>query len=326
MSFSNAIHSCTNLHGYPQALRHFLENKAPRGKKWLDNERALYNQRSHHYRMVASETLIDNEPEWFDMVLYRTPMARFFRPVDGVSQVYLRGFDSTASWSFLWRVCGYHPIKAMVDLNGNYIVAPFSINTGVEHTADNGVVIPSDWSVVLRLRDGKVDTAISAHRPVFKKVTSDDDKANRAHFRKQIEMLMDMMVLRIPSFHGESIVSSYLARPFSAANFKQHIAREAVQAFRLGTQDDADFNAITSFAQAVYDKALSHRVSNSDSYHEWLTWAGASGAKYSPLDATSFRAALSRALMKTATLDRKLGRLKLPQFPDSLPNEYTSNN
>jgi hypothetical protein len=253
-------------------------------------------------------------------------MARYFRPVDGVSQVYLRGFDSTASWSFLWRVCGYHPQKAMVDLNGNYIVAPFSINTGVEHTADNGVVIPSEWSVVLRLRDGKVDTSISAHRPVFKKVTSDDDKANRAHFRKQIGMLMDMMVLRIPSFHGESLVSSYLARPFSSVDFRSHIAREAVQAFRLGTQDDADFNTITTFAQAVYNKALSHRVSNSDSYYESLTWAGSSGAKFSPLDATSFRAALSRALMKAATLDRKLGRLKLPQFPDSLPNEYTSNN
>jgi hypothetical protein len=323
---SNAISSCTSLHGYPQALRHFIENKAPRGKKWLDNERALYNQRSHHYRMVASETLIDNEPEWFDMVLYRTPMARYFRPVDGVSQVYLRGFDSTASWAFLWRVCGYHPHKAMVDLKGNYIVAPFSINTGVEHTADNGVVIPSDWSVVLRLRDGKVDTSISAHRPVFKRVTSDDDKANRAHFRKQTQLLMDMMVLRIPSFHGESLVSSSLARPFSAVDFRKSISREAVQAFRLGTQDDADFNSVSSFAQAVYNKALSHRLSNNDSYYESLTWAGASGAKFSPLDATSFRAALSRALMKAATLDRKLGRLKLPQFPDSLPNEYTSNN
>jgi hypothetical protein len=99
-----------------------------------------------------------------------------------------------------------------------------------------------------------------------------------------------------------------------------------VQTFRLGTQDDADFNTITSFAQSVYNKALSHRLSNSDSHYESLSWVGSSGAKFSPLDATSFRAALSRALMKAATLDRKLGRLKLPQFPDSLPNEYTSNN
>lgn len=321
MAFSNAIHSCERIYGYPHALRYFTKNKALRGKKWLANERALYNQRSHHYRMVASETLIDNEPEWFDMVLYSTSMARFFRPVDGVSQVYLRGYDSAASWSFLWWVCGYHPHRAMVDINGNNIMAPFSLDTKAQYTADNGVVIPNEWSVVLRLRDNKVDTSISAHRPVFKRVISDEHKAERATFRKKIDTLLDMMVLRIPAFHAASEVSSQQAQPFTSVSFSSGIISGAVRNFYLDKQDDNDFETVINFAQAVYNKALSYRLNVN---RVSLYYRNGNGAEHPQLDAKSFRASLSTALLKAAKLDRKLGRVEVPQFPNELPREYTS--
>jgi hypothetical protein len=321
MAFSTSVRSCKSIHGYPQALRHFIETKTPRGKKWLDNERALYNQRSHHYRMVASETLIDNEPEWFDMVLYNTSMTRFFRPVNGVSQVYVRGYDSSASWKFLWYVCGYHPRKVLTTLEGNTVQMPFSLSIKGEYPADNGVVIPNDWSAVLRLREDKVDTSISAHRPVYKRVISDDHKAARSDFRKKIDTFLDVLMLRIPAFHAASEVSSRQAQPFSGVDFNRHTIADAVQNIYLDAHNDKDFETVISFAQTVYNKALSHRL---DVDGVSLLYRNGSGVEHPQLDTKSFRASLSTALMKAARLDRKLGRIEIPQFPNELPREYTS--
>jgi hypothetical protein len=322
MSFSNAIHICTSLHGYPQALRHFIETKAPRGKKWLDNERALYNQRSHHYRMVASESMINNEPDWFDMVLYDTPMARYFRPVNFVEKVWLRGHDSHTSWQFLYWVCCFHPNKLLLDLIGRPIHAPLSIAVHNEYMAENGVAVPRDWSAVLHLREGRVDTFSSAHRPVFSMVLSGEDKERRAAFRKTIEPLLDLMVLRKPLLHAESMLSERLGRPFALLE-KKHSAMADLR-FWLNEQSEAAMEALlTTFSQNVYNRALSQRACAGG---RELTWTPRSAAELEPLDTKAFRSALLNALSGLLMLDRKAGRKELPQFPSELPRKYTSHN
>lgn len=320
---SNATHKCEYIHGYPQALRHFYNTKAHRGKKWLANERMLYNQRSHQYRIVASESMVDNEPLWFDMVLYDTPLVRYFRPVDGVEKVYLRGWDSRLAWSFLWHACGHHPNKAMADTEGNAVVAPFNPVTGVDYIASNGVTVPTGWSVVLHLRNGCVDRSQSAHRPVFSRVSSEGDKLGRAEFRKTIDDVVNLMVLRLPSLHAQSRVSERRGRPFEPVGYS-YVERRALGEWVEGVErGEAQMDAMAGIAQNVYDTALSKRL-----YLQGVSspWLDTSGADYEPLDAKSFRTSLLHSMSRILKFDRRTGRKELPQFPNALPRNYVYNN
>ena len=49
------INNVKRICGYNQAARYFEETKKPRSAKWSDDERPLYNTRSHHYRILKGE-------------------------------------------------------------------------------------------------------------------------------------------------------------------------------------------------------------------------------------------------------------------------------
>lgn len=51
---SRAARSMPRIGGFQQAQRYFEKTRKPNGKAWQDNERPLYNTRSHHYRIAVN--------------------------------------------------------------------------------------------------------------------------------------------------------------------------------------------------------------------------------------------------------------------------------
>ena len=101
MGFNNTS-SCERLRNYEQAHAHFNRTPRPRQSAWADDERPLAADRQHHYRLVKGDG-----GEYYDMVLYYTAMARYYRPeADGSYRVCYTHDSRTASSSFMWDAVG----------------------------------------------------------------------------------------------------------------------------------------------------------------------------------------------------------------------------
>ena len=75
------INNVKRICGYNQAARYFEETKKPRSAKWADDERPLYNTRSHHYRILKGN---DNGVPFY--VALPSPTIDF-SVTDGVAEI-----------------------------------------------------------------------------------------------------------------------------------------------------------------------------------------------------------------------------------------------
>ena len=142
----NNMNNVERICGYNQAARYFEETKKPRTVKWGEDERPLYNTRSHHYRIVKGE---DSYAKYFDLVLYSTSMIRYYKPsLTGEHRVLVRGHSSTASRAFLWHHCmGVGKPLNCMDGNGFIREGKLVLNPATHNSDKFGV--PYNWSADL---------------------------------------------------------------------------------------------------------------------------------------------------------------------------------
>ena len=234
MSFRDATYKLKPVYGYPQAHRHFEGTRKPRTHRWDETQRPLYNTASHHYRLERSATLCaDGMPEYYQAVHYDTPLARFYRPnEDGSYEVWVRYWNSTTSKNFLQRVTGFYPGRIMRDEIGLDVHIPLSPHS-VAYSAPTGVFVPNEWSAVLTFNaDRKLIRSRSAHKPVFRRVTSTDRKSERARLTALFKPYVDVLMLSLPSIHSDPDMKVAIddGRPFKSAHLSS-IKMSAVQAF-----------------------------------------------------------------------------------------------
>lgn len=304
--------NCERIRGYNHAVRYFDETKKPRGKKWGDEERPLYNSAAHHYRIVREDE------EYFDLVLYSTPMIRYLKPDADSYTVLLHGDTRSTSTAFLWN-------QGWATWAGRGIdpyCAPLNPYQQRDWEAENGVLVPEGWAAVLVFDEkGKLQLDRSAHRPVYRRVSNEEDGVRRAQFKASLDVYIDMMVLRVPEFHRLGETSWERGRPYKGGRQTDagiHCSNVRAAA-NPGWEPPIGFGAaLVGFAQEVYNTALSKAVMRDVGIHQHTS---SPAVEWTPLGAAAYRLALTNALLDIAGLGAGSARKPLPQFAD-LPRNY----
>lgn len=225
MSFSNSAHRCKAIHSYRQALMFFTRYPKPRSNKWADNERPIYitsgkpNPRMYHYRMDAGP--IDpatSTPTYFDLVLHSTSVIRYMAPTeDNKTVIYLTygGWPTSMTRAFMYQH-GWYYAQSHETTTGTKVAVPLN------YAAKSAKWIDGKWlAKITRDAENKLIVEESDHMPIYKRLSSDNDKATRAILRKKLDVMHDLLWFSIESEHSD--LQEYLHINFTS---KWNIAKE----------------------------------------------------------------------------------------------------
>lgn len=312
------VWNCAKLYSYPQAQRHFESRGAVRSKRWQANERPLVGTREKWFKLVK-------ENDYYDLVLYKTPLVRYFKPEDnGDHMVWLRGEYHNKTWQFLRQMswgCWYS--EGLPTVGGQRVVVPLVTQVKEPHG-----LVPVDWSATLVFNsDDKLILEKSDHRPIAVAHSSTEDKEARKKLTAAVKGILDLMVVRLPTFHAEASIGRQRGWAFgglgdkAAARKVGETIREVVQ---LGEElTDEGLHNLLPYCQDVYNTALSKRLEMKEDVR--ITHYRDSPIipeHVKPIEPEAFRAALKRSLLRYSGLAKQTGRRVLPKFVDKLPRKY----
>ena len=308
---TTAIHNITSLYSYPQAQRHFESRGAVRSPRWKANERPLYKTRNTEFSLVKDE-------DYYDLKCYNTPMVRYFAPhLDGSYHVYLRGVTGGLS-NFLYAH-GWHTwSKTLGTTRGESVLVPLNPQVTSFHEA---------WSAKLVFdRAGNLMKEKSSHLPVYKRISSTIEKTERAASLKQIDGLLTMCTMRIPTYHANAAISYDKGAPFGRGRFyDEHDSVRRMMNSPQAEWSDALVESLMEHAQEVYNISLSRVLYNGSrddtgvGRHGFGTRDPADIPQITP---EAFRKSLTRFLLSRSNKGRGHMSVPLPFFPDSLPKRY----
>jgi len=307
MAFSSSIHKLPRIYGYMSAEEHFNKTPRPRGSEWDEHQRPLRTSRFTHYRLERGR-----DGDWYDLCLYRTVMARYYKPdANGTQRKLYAGADSQTSDNFMYYVTDYS--KSMVTTDGQHVVVPRYVKSfgplvdGAYFCLDL-LVTPSDKLIVAK----------SAHTPHYKHVMGKDDRQRRAMIRHVFEPLVTLACMRLPEFIDNAQVGGAWGRPFGgmSLNFGQRQAIDQIaDAALLGIEmSQEDINDLMDVAQGCVNALASTQLYKQGEYH-LLPWLSAL-LHDSAVDITEkqLRNALHRKIMLACGAVCKSEAVELPQF------------
>lgn len=321
MSFSNAIWDrVTAIKTYEDAQRHFDCTPARRSVHWQDNARPLFHLKYNpaakpHYRIERLQT--GDGTFYYDLVLWDTPLVRYHSPRlgDGTREVWLRGYGTSSSWSWLavhgWG--GYN--SAMTTTRGDRVRLMLNPSKGAQKSTFGDL-----WSAKLTLDpDHRLIVHRSRHVPVFLRRSSSDDKRQRANIKRKLATLLDIALLRREVYRQETDVTVYKGRPFKGTDVPYYVDRTLRECRHLLLSDEdlgmpeALINVLLDITRGCYE-----RLVNSQAYemhrHNYRNYRQMDDELDAAVTDTMLRAAVLRYLT-----DRLVGKgsatAALPQFP-----------
>jgi len=289
------------IRNYKEADNYFIDtNKPPRSKKWDENERPLKNVSAYHYRLIRHRG-----GEFYDVVLYNTTMARFYKPdAQGHERRLYMGHYSQTSTSFMNTVLYVSPITFMPvqPLERPYYrwdeeskkVAVF-IGEGKRIGDDMGMDYSADlWFDADGLLLVDKSSALDAHRLV----STAEDKARRKELRQLMEGYAMLMAMRLPEFLNEkTVVSSRDTVAFSKTNSDDYGLREFVNAVKLGEQPtERHIEALVQYTDNAVSALASRRAADFVS----LPWVGMCLKEFPQLDIDDLKIS-EKDVIKTVT-------------------------
>lgn len=177
MMFS-ATHKLESMHNWAAADYYFRTTYKRTSGSWRDNERPLGTDRAHHYRVVR------NSDESYDLVLYQTPMVRYFKPTGGETVVWVHTDPRQTSTQFLYHVAGFGCRRQYWTTDGRYVTVGLNPDGGGE------------WPVKLVFVGNRLDASRSVDLPNrMPPVTSPARRAERAEFRKWLKTYVAMAAI-----------------------------------------------------------------------------------------------------------------------------------
>lgn len=208
------VRGLARIPDYACAVQYFAEVQPhSRCKKYAPHQRSLKPKRpsgNEHYRIEQH-----NDGEYYDLILYQTVMARYYKPTpEGHERRLYNGNDTQTSKQFMWQVCcKWNGFKEVAIGRDDAVTVPlYSYNA----LADRGDSFTADLMYV----DNQLDLTRSQHTPHHRRVLTDADKANRAKIKQLMRPFLDLMYLRMPAF-AESAEFSYTSgRPFGGNNMR----------------------------------------------------------------------------------------------------------
>lgn len=330
------MHNVTRISGYNQAARYFEETKKPRTVKWGEDERPLYNTRSHHYRIVKGE---DNGGKYYDLVLYATSMIRYYAPnQNNEYRVLVRGHGSSASGSFLWHH-GFGRGKSLwcVDGDGQGREGKLLLNQAVHNAEKFGV--PYNWSADLLFTDDSMlnlDLTRSRHIPGYKAASSDEDKVKRKQLKQAVDHWIELLGYRLEEYLNTKIDTDkwQLQRAgeafTSAADLLSYeecdVIREAVRGVLDGIVDAMDgeefVNAMTQLGHAVATHLQGVRENQARSCWDYQLRKYTEEKPLEPVTRADFRKSMESHLISLLNLREGSARVDIGQFPASIPRKW----
>lgn len=335
------MHNVTRISGYNQAARYFEETKKPRTVKWGEDERPLYNTRSHHYRIVKGE---ENGARYYDLVLYATPMIRYYEPnQNNEHRVLVRGHGSSASGNFLWHHgMGRNKSLWCIDGNGQGREGKLLLNQAVHNAEKFGV--PYNWSADLMFTDSSlrsIDLTRSRHIPGYKAASSDEDKAKRKQLKQAVDHWIELLGYRLEEYLnteidtnkwniqrvGEAFTSATDLMTWAEQDVLRRALKDTPSCGEEVAMDSEDFvNAMTQLGHAVathlqglkenkarggwkYDINLRQYVKQEDKPLE-------------PVTRADFRKSMESHLISLLNLREGSARVDIGQFPESIPRRW----
>jgi hypothetical protein len=252
--FSSSIHTLPSIETWEAAHNTFNNTPRPRStQKWADNQRPLKDTRSWHYRIERY-----NGGEYYDVILHRTVMARYYKPTADGRRVLYTGHPSNMSKQFMRRVLNVRRDNTWTTTDGRKVAVPIANR---ESITDVGSKFSTDlWLVRGNTFHGKhIDVAKSSHTTRYVKRMSPDDRAAHKRARANMESLITLACMRIPEFLGRVYLNYDLLEPFSgvAANHQARQALEAIVSGQFATlkpeQQERYVEEFMLLAKNVYD-------------------------------------------------------------------------
>jgi len=330
------MHNVTRICGYNQAARYFEETRKPRTVRWGEDERPLYNTRSHHYRIVKGE---DSYAKYYDLVLYSTSMIRYYKPsLTGEQRVLVRGHSSTASRAFVWRHCmGMGRLLNLKDGYGFIREGKLVLNPAVHIAEKFGV--PYNWSADLMFTDDSLRTiglTRSRHVPIYKAATSDEDKAKRKQLKQAVDRWIELLGYRLEEYlnteidtnkwqlqrAGEAFTSAADLLSWKEQDAIRHALKNALDGDDQGAMSDEGFvNAMTQLGHAVATHLQGVRENKARGRWNYNT-RQYDREPLEPVTRADFRKSMESHLISLLNLREGSARVDIGQFPESVPRKW----
>jgi len=299
---------------YEEAEKQFNKRGAVRSKKWAENERPIYKT-YHHYRVVK-------HAEYYDLILYRTVMARYFKPetIDGKlhERCLYMGDQSITSRDFMHHVLGVSQGMREILADDKIVIAPIYHRASLHH---DGEPFSADYLYV----DGTLDTTKSMHTRHFRKVSSKDDRANRAEMVKRFEPYIMMAQMRMPESHANAEVTRNTGTPFSGGSERRY--QDSICEMAEGSTDQIAINHFFELCQNAYDVLASKRAYKQGNF----SLGNYQNRNVDPIDKlekqitpSEFRTAIVGRINRLTGGDQRSEVVEIPQFV--VESEYPRTN
>ena len=317
MSFGH-VGSVATIQSYEKAENFFNSKPAHnRCKGWQQHERCLKDRASgnRHYRIEQHK-----DGAYYDVCLYSTVMARFYRPNEqGHCRVLYAGHNSNTSRDFQWGVLSMWSAKTVNTTEGKLVVVPLYCNNLLVDDRDKfSADLTYDASGALILEK-------SQHAPHYTHKANAEDKALRKRIKEKFSVYIMLAQLRLPMFADECTPEQHKGRPFGGAD-TSFSERMAVDHIWEMVADDPRLrdNVIDNFfimCQEVYDVLVAKRGHNQDNFVMRPRYGNSGTSHPSALDKPVTEKDLEKAIL--AKVYRMLGAntaseaVLQPQFMES---------
>ena len=314
--FGNTTRHMPYVRNYEEAEKQFNKRGAVRSAKWAAHERPVYKT-YHHYRVVKHD-------EYYDLVLYHTVMARYFTPqtIDGKlheRRLYM-GDQSITSRDFMYHVLGVSQGKREILADENKVViAPIYHRSLLHH---DGEPFSADYHYV----GGVLDTTKSMHTKHYRKVSSKEDRAERAEVIKLFEPYIMLAQMRMPEFHNNAEVDSRAGHPFSRGSERRY--QDSVCEMAEGSTDQIAINHFFELCEDAYTTLASKRAYKQRGFILGSTYhqrpADSSDKLKKQITPPEFRTAIIGRINRLTGRDQRSEAVEIPQFV--VESEYPRTN
>lgn len=303
---------------YELADKWFNERKQVRSTAWGAHERPTAPKGTD----PRGRLIRRHDGDHYDVVLYRTVMARLYKPqvIDGqrIEHRCFMGYGSPLSREFMSLALNLSPING-VFVNGKRCILPIYDRN-----------IPgSDFSTELVYVNGVLDTAQSRHTPHYKRVSTDEDKKRRAAIAKEFETYILLAQLRIPEFEVNVNLANSIGAPFSGAGNARSYG-DAMQDILNGSPDAVSVDLFFAMCQDAFNTIASKRGYAQANFQMKSRWGG--GQQHhsflehldKPVTAEDLRRAVLLRINTALNIGGQSGTVEIPQFV--VESEYPRSN
>lgn len=245
--FSSSIHNLPTINDFESAHEWFTQTPKPVTRKgqWNDNHRPLKDTRSWHYRIEQGR-----DGEFYDVMLYTTAMARFYKPTPDGRRVMYTSHGSNMSKQFMRSVTRHSNLLHMDTTDRQTVAVPVSYKDSI-YEAGHG------FSASLWFDNSPHKRLVveqSAHTPMYTHKAGKSDKEKREHIKALCEPYITLACLRLPEFANNMGIDQDLLIPFRGGVGVDWAQRDAIRCMTQGNALGQDYiNKFMGLAEKVYD-------------------------------------------------------------------------